>query len=111
MKAVLPQEITVFLSKMSSRVGDSIVETAASLRSAGLVVNEAIVILDRSQGASHNLDQNSIKFTPLISMDRMLTVLGRAELITPAQIYQVSRFLAINQILDPDFDLLLKNNL
>ncbi len=52
--------------------GTSVVETAAELRQAGLHVRDAIVLLDRKQGAKERLRQHGIRLIPLLDLEMLL---------------------------------------
>lgn len=52
--------------------GSSIVETAQQLRERGLVVKDAIVLLDRRQGGRERLKQHNIHLIPMLDMETLL---------------------------------------
>ncbi|CAG7833533.1 unnamed protein product [Allacma fusca] len=74
--------------------GSSILETAESLRQHGLVVEEAIVILDREQGGDQNLENHGIKMTSLLQVQPLLIALETEGLITSEQKSKVETFLS-----------------
>jgi len=55
--------------------GTSIVETAQQLREAGLIVKDAIVLLDRRQGGRERLKAHNIHLIPMLDMETMLNYL------------------------------------
>lgn len=55
--------------------GSSIVETAQHLRERGLVVRDAIVLLDRRQGGRERLRAHGIHLIPMLDMETMLNYL------------------------------------
>lgn len=55
--------------------GSSILETTKDLRSEGLVVEDAIVVVDRQQGGSQHLDKNEIKMHSLFTLPYLINVL------------------------------------
>jgi uridine monophosphate synthetase len=61
--------------------GSSILETCQSLKEEGLVVNDAIVIVDREQGAKANLAAQGIRAQALIKLSELVTLLYDAEKI------------------------------
>ncbi len=61
--------------------GGSILETCQSLKEEGLVVNDAIVIVDREQGAKANLAAQGIRAQALIKLSEIVTMLYDAEKI------------------------------
>jgi orotate phosphoribosyltransferase len=52
--------------------GTSILETAEQLRDAGLIVRDAIVLVDRKQGAKERLKQHGIRLIPIIELEMLL---------------------------------------
>jgi len=52
--------------------GTSIIETAAQLRDAGLTVRDAIVLVDRMQGAKERLRQHGIRLIPILELEMLL---------------------------------------
>jgi orotate phosphoribosyltransferase/uridine monophosphate synthetase len=52
--------------------GTSVVETARQLREAGLHVRDAIVLVDRKQGAKDRLRQNGIRLIPILELETLL---------------------------------------
>ena len=65
--------------------GSSVVETAETLRSAGLMVHDAIVLIDRQAGGRSSLARAGIKLQPLLTIESLLNYLVAGELITQAQ--------------------------
>lgn len=65
--------------------GSSVVETAETLRSAGLMVHDAIVLLDRQGGGQAALEEAGITLHPLLTIETLLNYLVARELITQAQ--------------------------
>jgi orotate phosphoribosyltransferase/uridine monophosphate synthetase len=55
--------------------GGSLVETAQSLRHAGLHVRDAVVLLNREQGAKRRLADLGIRLHPVLSLEVLLTYL------------------------------------
>jgi orotate phosphoribosyltransferase len=55
--------------------GTSIVETAQHLREAGLVVKDAIVLLDRRHGGRERLKHHNVHLIPMLDMETMLNYL------------------------------------
>jgi orotate phosphoribosyltransferase len=58
--------------------GGSLVETALVLRQAGLVVQDAIVLVDREQGAARRLEELGMRLHPLLTLEVLLTYLHEA---------------------------------
>jgi hypothetical protein len=62
--------------------GKSILKAVKSLRSQGLVLNEAIVIFDHGHGAWTLLEQHGIVYNPIISKDKMFQALTTEGILT-----------------------------
>jgi orotate phosphoribosyltransferase len=74
--------------------GSSILETAESLRQHNLIVEDAIVILDRGQGGDENLDNHKINMEALLEVQPILNALESENLITLEQKVKVEDFLS-----------------
>ncbi|TAK80842.1 MAG: phosphoribosyltransferase [Dehalococcoidia bacterium] len=61
--------------------GGSLVTTAESLRNAGLMVSDAVVLLDREQGAARRLEATGVRMHSLLSLAVVLTYLDSASLL------------------------------
>ncbi len=61
--------------------GGSLVETVDRLRRAGMVVRDAVVLVDREQGAAHRLEQTGVRLHPILTLEALLTHLNAASLI------------------------------
>ncbi len=68
--------------------GSSIADTAEMLRSAGLMVHDAFVLLDRQAGGRRQLEEIGITLHPLLTLEVLVKYLVSRELITPAQYAQ-----------------------
>lgn len=55
--------------------GGSLVETALRLREAGIYVRDAIVLIDREQGAERRLHQIGVRLHPILTLEVLLTFL------------------------------------
>lgn len=61
--------------------GGSLVTTAEGLRNAGLMVSDAVVLLDREQGAARRLEATGVRMHSLLSLAVVLTYLDSANLL------------------------------
>lgn len=68
--------------------GSSMVETADTLRSAGLMVHDAVALLDRQAGGPRRLTAAGIQLHALLTMEVLLNYLESSSLITEAQYAQ-----------------------
>ena len=55
--------------------GGSLVKTALRLREAGIYVRDAIVLVDREQGAERRLHQIGVRLHPILTLEVLLTFL------------------------------------
>ncbi|XP_037095725.1 uridine 5'-monophosphate synthase [Syngnathus acus] len=76
--------------------GSSILETAEVLHKEGLKVTDAIVLMDREQGAVDMLASKGIRLHPIISMLKLLDVLKAAERIDARTAQSVRKFILDN---------------
>lgn len=58
--------------------GGSLVETIEGLRDAGLIVSNAVVLIDREQGAAKRLEAIGVRMHSVLSLDVLLTYLHSA---------------------------------
>lgn len=56
--------------------GGSLVDTANSLRRAGLRVRDAVVVVDREQGATRSLESLGVRLHPTLTLEVLLTFLN-----------------------------------
>nr|XP_019945279.1 PREDICTED: uridine 5'-monophosphate synthase [Paralichthys olivaceus] len=76
--------------------GSSILETSEVLNKEGLKVTDAIVLVDREQGAAAMLASRGIRLYPIISMSKLLNVLLAAERIDTQTAQSVRKFIMEN---------------
>lgn len=62
--------------------GGSLSETAQQLRSAGLHVRDAVVVIDREQGATRRLKETGLRLHPIITLEVLLTHLHESKHIS-----------------------------
>ncbi|KAK3756837.1 hypothetical protein RRG08_048883 [Elysia crispata] len=77
--------------------GSSILETAQSLSSSGLVVKEAVVLLNREQGGVEKLDANGIVLHSVFTMTDVLNVLSKRGKMKPDMVTTVAEYIAANK--------------
>lgn len=73
--------------------GSSVLETVKDLRKEGLVVTDAIVILDREQGGSEYLTANGVVTKSLFTMSTLMEILQKSAKITRDTVSKVQKYL------------------
>jgi orotate phosphoribosyltransferase/uridine monophosphate synthetase len=64
--------------------GTSILETAERLEDAGMLIRDAIVLIDREQGGMERLHDHGCRVTPILRLKTMLNYYHAAQLINDA---------------------------
>ncbi len=77
--------------------GSSVLESAEVFRAAGLVVTDAVVLLDREQGGVKNLRKKGIAAHPVLKITRLLKVLKENGKITDQQFSDSIAFIKSTQ--------------
>lgn len=75
--------------------GKSIIEACSSLKTAGLRVEEAVVLIDRQQGGVETLARQGVKVHSIMTMAHLLALLERHGRIDGRQRNEVVRALSI----------------
>lgn len=78
--------------------GSSILDTVNDLRSEGLLVTDAIVVVDREQGGAQNTEENGVKMHSLFTLSYLLNVLLEAGRIEEKTVQSVAKYIAGAQI-------------
>ncbi|XP_031635910.1 uridine 5'-monophosphate synthase [Contarinia nasturtii] len=77
--------------------GSSILETVSDLRAEGIVVNDAIVVIDREQGGAANITRNGVRVHSLFKISEFLGILRSANRIDDVCVREISEYIANNQ--------------
>lgn len=78
--------------------GSSILETVGDLRSVGIVVTDAVVVVDREQGAVANTAAKQVRTHALFTLSQLLGVLRDAGKIDESIVTSVSQYIAESQV-------------
>lgn len=79
--------------------GSSILETVQDLRHDGLVITDAIVVINREQGGVLNLENHGIKMHSLLTLSKALNILHSLGKIDEETVKKVKDYIEANQIL------------
>ncbi|ELU01511.1 hypothetical protein CAPTEDRAFT_222872 [Capitella teleta] len=82
--------------------GSSVLETVKSLQDEGLVVTDAVVLLDREQGGSKRLAQNNIRLHSICSISKLMLILLEAGKVDQKMVNQVQKFITENNTFNPE---------
>ncbi|MCI0397219.1 MAG: orotate phosphoribosyltransferase [Chloroflexi bacterium] len=75
--------------------GDSLLQTIAFLKAAGLQVEDAVVLIDREQGGRETLQAQGYRLHSVVTLRELLAILERKEKITSAERDQVLKALGL----------------
>ncbi|XP_037036768.1 uridine 5'-monophosphate synthase [Bradysia coprophila] len=78
--------------------GSSILETVKDLRREGIVVTDAIVMVDREQGGAKNIEENGIRMHSLFTLSQLLNILQAAGKIEETTVKAVAKYISTCQI-------------
>lgn len=74
--------------------GSSVLETSTDLRGQGLIIQDAIVVVNREQGGTDNIAAREIKLHSLFTLSYLLETLKNAGKIDPTMVKSVSEYIA-----------------
>ncbi|KAJ3676223.1 hypothetical protein LUZ60_003635 [Juncus effusus] len=77
--------------------GASVLETVGPLKNEGLVVDDAVVVIDREQGGRENLANNGIQLHAILKLSEVLSVLVARGKVTQEKAQEVRNFLDANR--------------
>ena len=77
--------------------GASVNETSASLREEGLVVTDAVVLLDREQGGPERIAEDGVKLRAALTVSKFIAVLEKLNKLDAATCAKVREFVAANR--------------
>lgn len=77
--------------------GSSVLETALDLRSEGLIIEDAIVVVNREQGGAESISKRGIKMHALFTLSYLLETLKDAGKLDDAMVKRVSDYIAKSQ--------------
>ena len=78
--------------------GGSVLETSAALKSVGVNVSHAVVLLDREQGGRTNLENEGIKLTSVLTITQVLDNLQQAGKVAIETVAMVKQFISENSV-------------
>jgi uridine monophosphate synthetase len=88
-----PGEIALVVDDLITR-GDSKVEAIAPLETAGLIVEDVLVLIDREQGGPEDLARRGYRLHAVLRLTTLLGALRDQDCITPARHQEVLDYLA-----------------
>ena len=77
--------------------GASVNETSASLREEGLVITDAVVLLDREQGGPERIAADGVKLRAALTVTKFIAVLEKLNKLDAATCAKVREFVAANR--------------
>lgn len=78
--------------------GSSILDTVKDLQSEGIVVTDAVVVVDREQGGATNIANHSVRMHSLFTLSFLLNTLLEAGKIQRETVESVAKYIAAVQI-------------
>ena len=77
--------------------GMSVLETSASLKEEGLIVTQAVVLLDREQGGPERISDGGVVLKSVLTVTKFIEVLEKAGKLDQATANRVRQFVKENQ--------------
>ena len=84
--------------------GGSLVQTATQLRRAGLHVRDAVVLVDREQGAARRLEAIGVRLHPMLTLEALLNYLNSAGRLQEDDYRRAMRYLHTEGEARSEFD-------
>lgn len=78
--------------------GSSIIETVNDLRSEGLRIEDAIVVVNREQGGVQNISQQGIVLHSMFTLSYLLEVLKKSGRVEESTVKAVADYISANQV-------------
>uniref|UniRef100_A0A182LTP8 Uridine 5'-monophosphate synthase n=1 Tax=Anopheles culicifacies TaxID=139723 RepID=A0A182LTP8_9DIPT len=78
--------------------GSSILDTVDDVRSEGLIVTDAIVVVDREQGGSQNTEERGVRMHSLYTLSYLLQTMLEAKRIEESTVKAVAKYIDACQI-------------
>lgn len=92
-----PGDTVVVLDDLAT-TGETKIETIERLKSAGLLVNDIVVVIDREQGAAVMLEAAGYHFHALVTLSQLLPVWESLGFLTTDHRYEIERYLAEDHV-------------
>jgi len=88
----IPGQTAVLVDDLATG-GSSLIGTADRLRDAGILVNDAIVLIDREQGAKYKLNKIGIKLHSILTLDIIIKYLHANKKINDEDFHKTQDYL------------------
>lgn len=89
---IIPGQTVLIIDDLMTG-GTSILQTARALEAVGLEVRDAIVLVDREQGAVEHLAEHGYNVMPILRLKTMLTYYHESGMITRDKFLEVMKYL------------------
>lgn len=78
--------------------GSSVLDTARDLQREGIIVTDVVVLVDREQGGTANIERHSIKVHSLLSLSFLIKTLVKAEKLQSDIFDSITKYIRESQI-------------